>query len=167
MTINQWILSLGLLAAVTTSYGCSTRHRLVSNTEQQMAQQVLHAAKNRSFCIGVQWMKPLRGMSQQVNYGYDLTVNGDQVVSYLPYVGEVYQAPYGGGKGLNFTGTLTDYTVQQLNASTTRIDFKVRNDEDTYHYYIDLYSNGKAVIDVNANHRDAISYSGELTTRAQ
>ena len=42
------------------------------------------------------------------------------------------------------------------------IEFNVRNDEDFFHYRIDLFNNGKAVIDVIARDRDAISFDGEM-----
>jgi hypothetical protein len=42
------------------------------------------------------------------------------------------------------------------------IEFDVNNQEDFYHYRIDLFTNGKAVIDVIAQDHDAISFDGEM-----
>jgi hypothetical protein len=89
-------------------------------------------------------------------------VDGDQVDSYLPYVGEAYRVPYGGGKGLNFQGKIEDYTMTKATTNRLVIEFNVTNEEDAYHYRIDLFTNGKAIIDVIARDRDAISFDGEM-----
>jgi hypothetical protein len=70
--------------------------------------------------------------------------------------------PYGGGKGLNFKGHIDHYQMLQTTSNRYVIEFDVNNDEDTYHYRIDIFSNGKAIIDVIARDRDAISFDGEM-----
>lgn len=146
-----------LLIACRTSDGLTKAERA-----QLVAQQVVTALENCHYTIAVDWMKPLGGMSRRVNSNYELKVNGDEVDSYLPYVGEAYRLPYGGGKGLNFKGTIENYSVTQVTSNRYVIEFNVRNDEDYYHYRIDLFNNGKAVIDVLGRDRDAISFDGEM-----
>jgi len=150
-----------LLTVVLTA--CSTQSR-VARAERQaaMAAYVSNALEQRDFTISIDRMKPLHGMPKQVSYGYELTVKGNTVNSYLPYVGEVYRVPYGGGVGLNFTGEIQDYAVEYPSSDLTRITFTVTNDEDTYTYRVDIYSNGKAIVDVYAYHRTAISFDGEV-----
>jgi hypothetical protein len=107
-------------------------------------------------------MKPLGGMPRHVTSNYELKINGDEVDSYLPYAGEAYRLPYGGGKGLNFKGKLQGYSVTQTTSNRYVVEFDVINEEDAYHYRIDMFTNGKAIIDVIARDRDAISFDGEL-----
>ena len=107
-------------------------------------------------------MKPLGGMPRHVSSNYELTVNGDEVVSYLPYVGEAYRLPYGGGKGLNFKGTIENYTINYLTSNRVHIEFTVTNVEDSYYFRIDVFNNGKSIIDIIARDKDAISFDGEM-----
>jgi len=169
MTLKKTIISLLfiiVLAGVMTS--CSTGDK-VARAERQaaIARQVSDAIMNRDFTVSVRWMKPLYGQPKQVSYGYELTVQDTTVISYLPYIGEAYNVPYGGGKALNFTGETYDYTVQQVSHDLSRIIFTVTNDEDTYLYQVEVFSNGKATIDVYARQRNPISFEGEMVFKNQ
>jgi hypothetical protein len=107
-------------------------------------------------------MKPLGGVPRQVNSDYELKVNGEELDCYLPYIGRAYRLPYGGGKGLNFKAPIQDYSIQQLTSNRSQIEFTVRNDEDVYLFRIDVFDNGKSIIDIMAQDRDAISFDGEM-----
>lgn len=142
---------------------CNTGNRLAKAERQaEISRQVLASVEARQFTIAVDWMKPLRGMAKHLSYGYELKLNGEELDSYLPYVGEAYRVPYGGGKGLNFKASVYNYSCVQSNANSYLIEFDVANEEDVFHYKIDLFSSGKALIDVWARERDAISFQGEM-----
>ncbi len=127
-----------------------------------MAQQVQDALDARHYTIAVDWMKPLGGVPRQVNSDYELKVNGEELDCYLPYIGRAYRLPYGGGKGLNFKAQIQNYSIQQLTSNRSQIEFTVRNDEDVYRFRIDVFDNGKSIIDIMAQDRDAISFDGEM-----
>ena len=77
-------------------------------------------------------------------------------------MGEAYRLPYGGGKGLNFKATIYNYSLTMAGDKCYLIEYDVTNDEDTFHYRINIFTNGKAIIDVWARDRDSISFQGEL-----
>ena len=142
---------------------CGTSNSLTkAEREAQIVQMVQAALDQGNYTIAVDWMKPLGGMPRHVSSNYMLKVIGEEVDSYLPYVGEAYRLPYGGGKGLIFKGKITDYMVTRPTSNRYTIEFNVNNDEDTYHYRIDMFTNGKAIIDVYGHDRDAISFDGEM-----
>ena len=55
-----------------------------------------------------------------------------------------------------------NYNTTQMTSNRYMVEFDVTNDEDVYHYRIDVFSNGKAIIDVIGRDHDAISFDGEL-----
>ena len=60
-----------LLVLLTT---CSTGNQLAKSERQaQVARQVQASLDSRQYTIAVDWMKPLRGMSKRLNYGYELS----------------------------------------------------------------------------------------------
>ena len=152
---------LALMAAALMACG-SANSLAKAEREAQIAQQVEAALEAGHYTIAVDWMRPLGGMSRHVNSNYELKINGDEVDSYLPYVGEAYRLPYGGGKGLNFKGEIMNYRIARTTNNRFLIEFDVNYDEDVYHYRIDIFTNGKAIIDVIGQDRDAISFDGEL-----
>lgn len=157
------VVSLVLVLVVVMLASCGTSSGLSKAEQQaQLTQQVVAAVESRQFKIAVEWMKPLGWQPQYVTSNYELKIDGDEVDSYLPYVGEAYSLPYGGGKGLIFEGQMEHYSMTKTAADRMVIEFDVRNEEDSYHYRIDLFTNGKAIIDVLARDRDSISFEGEM-----
>ena len=80
----------------------------------------------------------------------------------MPYIGEAYRVPYGGGKGLNFTAKIENYSINYLTSNRSHIEFTVNNGEDVYLFRIDVFNNGKSIIDIIAQDHDAISFDGEM-----
>lgn len=146
-----------LLTACGTSDGLTKPER-----EALVTRQVQEGLDTRHYTIAVDWMKPLGGMARHVTSNYELKVNGDEVDSYLPYIGEAYHLPYGGGKGLNFKGKIENYSITYPTSNRSHIEFMVNNGEDVYHFRIDVFNNGKSIIDIIPQERDAITFDGEL-----
>ena len=92
-------------------------------------------------------------------------MKGDTLISYLPYFGRVYWVPYGGGKGLNFMVTISSYEEWEKKNGLRHIEIGLKNEEDTYLYTIEVFSNGSATIDVMARQREQISYTGEMDVK--
>ena len=155
--------SLFVLMMMVLLSSCGSTNSLTkAEREAAMAQQVQDALDARHYTIAVDWMKPLGGVPRQVNSDYELKVNGEELDCYLPYIGRAYRLPYGGGKGLNFKAQSQNYSIQQLTSNRSQIEFTVRNDEDVYRFRIDVFDNGKSIIDIMAQDRDAISFDGEM-----
>ena len=89
-------------------------------------------------------------------------MRNDSLFSYLPYFGRAYNIPYGGGKGLNFSERISNYQESQAKNGLRMIDIDLQNEEDTYHYTIEVYDNGSSSITVMSRQRERISYSGEM-----
>lgn len=70
--------------------------------------------------------------------------------------------PYGGGKGLNFIGQITAYEAFQVKAGLYRVIMGVYNDEEEYRYFLEVFENGRATLDISSYNRDPISFMGEM-----
>lgn len=151
------LVTLTLLVSCGTSSGLTKAER-----EAAVTRQVQEGLDSRHYTIAVDWMKPLGGVPRHVSSNYELKVDGDDVDSYLPYVGEAYRVPYGGGKGLNFKGKIENYTITYPTSNRSHIEFMVNNGEDVYYFRIDVFDNGKSIIDIIAQDHDAISFDGEM-----
>jgi hypothetical protein len=67
--------------------------------------------------------------------------------------------------GLNFEESVLSYKESKPKSNKyTQIDIDVRTREDSYHYMIEIYDSGEAMIRVRSMNRDPISFDGTMTT---
>ena len=142
--------------------GCASL-RLTPEEQARIAEQVQINLDNRTFVIDVDQMNPRRGPSQHVS-NYSIKIDGDKIISNLPYFGQAWNLPYGGGKGLTFEAKISDYIETFEKAGRRRIVLATNNGEDLLVYTIDVFDNGKADIDLRSRNREPISYIGNMVT---
>lgn len=152
-----------IITAAIILVACATTDRQQNDRKrQEKAEMISKAVSNRDFTISVRTAHPARGMSVPLTADFDLKVKGDSVVSYLPYFGRAYNVPYGGGKGLNFSGVTEDFKITQPKRDRKHVEFSVKNDEDTYKFDIDVFDNGSVSVGVMSQQRERISFNGEI-----
>jgi len=154
------------LAIVLVLVSCATSGETAARKKmekQEMARKVNEAITNRHFKVNVNMVLPMGGSPISPSTLYSVTIAGDSINSYLPYFGRAYDIPYGGGKGLNFEGTIGQYS-HGVNArkGEHQVTLYVENEEDIYRYDFSIFDNGSASIDVIARKRNPISYTGYL-----
>lgn len=150
------IAAVAMLTAIT---ACQS----VQTTELSAAQQqaVMTLAASKHYKINIESMTPLRAVSRIVSTGFSLEVKGDTLITYLPYFGRAYRASSASDKGLNFTEHIRSYDIRTMKSGAEAI-IKVRNEEDTYIFRIELRANGHATIGMQAQQRDWVSYEGYI-----
>ena len=161
--MKKWILPL--LAAVLAVSACGvlspeTREERIAR-EAQEAQIVHQAVETGDFTIDIDRMYPIRGTSKMVN-SYYIKVKDNVLISHLPYIGQAWRVPYGGGHGLNFDAPVLNYNVVQNRRDGYEIRIFVKTDEDEHLYLLTLFDNGRASLDVQSGNRDRISFSGQM-----
>lgn len=101
---------------------------------------------------------------------YSLKISQDEVKSALPYYGRAYGVPYGGGRGLFFSGVPEEYSDLVSKPGQRKISFKVRTDEDLFIFNVAIDfpedesgdREATAFITVSSGQRQSISYRGRV-----
>lgn len=161
--MKKWILPL--LAAALTVSACGvlsgeTREEKVAR-EAREAQMVVDNLQNADFTIDIDRMYPLRGTSQHVS-NYSVSVKDGVLDSHLPFIGQAWRVPYGGGHALNFKADIGSYNVAKTRKDGYEVRIYVKTDEDEHLYLLTVFNNGRASLEVQSGNRDRISYSGEM-----
>ena len=160
MKTNKLILLWLICLTVAMPTTAQNRNEKKERTERAVKEAI--AAKQ--YKINVDRMQPMRGGSRNLTTNYTLEIRNDSVFSYLPYFGVAYNAPYGGGKSLNFNASITGYTTRALKKGKIQIDFKTRSDEDNYEYRLTIFPDGSTSIHVQPMNKQSISFTGEMDT---
>ena len=130
--------------------------------EEQKAKEIKEMIENGRFTIEVDRALPMGGRTVHLTTPYSLEMRGDSAISYLPYFGRAYSLPYGGGDGMRFEESITDYQSTFDKKGTARIKFVARTKEDTFRFDVQVFSNGSAIISVTPTNRQNITYQGCL-----
>lgn len=156
---NRFLMVLGvvLLLGVQPFFAQSKAER--AEKEKQVVKELL---ESKQYIIEVDRAIPMSGRSRHLTTNYTLEIKGDSVNSYLPYFGQAYSVPYGGGKGLIFEAPVSDYRLSFNKKGVAQIHFKSKTDEDNFTYSIEVFPNGSTTINVAPVNRQSISFYGEL-----
>ena len=152
-----------LSAAATACSSSRLTNEEKAQIETRRAEYIINSINSQQFTIEMDRVTPYRGISRSLSYGYLLAVKGDTIVSYLPYFGQAYSLPYGGGKGLNFQSTITALRQNHNNKKMlTTLHLFTTNEEDTYQYIVEIFDNGRSHVEVRSRLREAISFDGYM-----
>ena len=161
--MKKWILPL--LATVLAVSACGllsseTREERVVR-EAKEAKLVRQGLETGNFTIDIDRMYPLRGSSKMVS-NYSIKVKDGVLISHLPFIGQAWRVPYGGGHALTFDAPIVNYTVTRPRNDGYEVRIYVKTDEDEHLYRLTVFDNGRASLDVQSQNRDRISYSGQM-----
>lgn len=157
-----WIVGIVLLLA-----GQSLCAQTKKEKKEQKAKEVKELIESKRFTIDVNRAIPMGGRSLTLTSPYSLEMRGDSAISYLPYFGRAYTVPYGGGDGLRFEKSITDYLCSFNKKGTAQIQFRVKTDEDIYAFSVQIFSNGSASINVTPVNKQSITFYGELAPKKE
>lgn len=135
--------------------------------KEQKAKEIKEMIEGGRFTIEVDRALPMGGRSVNLTTPYSLEMRGDSAISYLPYFGRAYSLPYGGGDGMRFEESITDYQLTFDKKETAQIKFVARTKEDAFHFDVKVFSNGSATIGVTSANRQNITYQGELAPKKE
>lgn len=126
------------------------------------AATVKNIIESKNFVFKAEYVSPTGGRNRPLTSEYDLSVNRDKVVSYLPFFGRAYTAPINPAEGgIKFTSTKFDYTFSQKK-NKWEIHIKPRDVSDVQDMYMTVFDNGRASLRVNNTNRQNISFDGYI-----
>jgi Domain of unknown function (DUF4251) len=120
--------------------------------------------ESKRFTFLANEMIPQGGGSKQLDYGYDVRVTPDSVISFLPYFGRAYfDVPYNPTDGgIKFTSTNFDYKVVEKKKGGWEITIKPKDVKNLSRIVLYVSSNGYASLTVTSFNRDMITFYGNL-----
>ena len=124
---------------------------------------IRNMVNNKEFIFVADRVVPLRGRSRHLTSQYDVSVQKDSLVSYLPFFGRAYQAPANlSGGGIQFTSTNFSYEVHPGKKNSWIVIIQPHDDREVQELSFTILSNGSATCNVTSTNRDPISFYGRI-----
>ena len=153
--------ALLMVGCVTTYYDSDGKPVSKETMAQLKAAAVKAHLGEHRYRIFMDRMEPMRGPSIYLQDDWGIEVSGDSVGLFLPYVGRVYQIPYGRGGGLSLVSPLLSYKEEPIKGGR-RIFMTTRNDYESYQMVLEVFDNATASLLVNPSGKDAIRFTGVM-----
>ena len=148
---------------------CSICFFLLGCSQIAMAQKegddkkIADKVSSKNFVFVANSVTPMSGRLRILTSPYDVRVNADSVISYLPYFGKSTQAPLSSeDAGIMFTSTSFDYSSEAGKKRSWEVRIKFKDQKNTSHFSFIIYDNGEASLNVTSTFRDPISYRGYI-----
>lgn len=154
-----------ICAAVLTLAACGTTEKTTDKQEKQqrVSQAISDSITNQTYTINVNYVLPRRFPSRALTTTYTLRVQGDSVISYLPYLGVAYRSDYGSTESpLSFSAKINNYQTSRKGKDGWLVSFVTRNKDERILYQLNLFDNGRASVTVVPDNRESIDFTGEM-----
>ncbi len=159
--MKKWLLPVLTGLLMTLSCGVFRESPEVrAEREMREAAFVQERIPAADFKVRIDRMIPLRGMARTLSTPYSVQVKDGVLDSALPYFGQAWQVPYGGGHALNFKADILHYEYGMNRKGGYEIRIYVKTDEDEHIYSMTVFDNGSTSLDVQSRNRERISFTG-------
>lgn len=128
--------------------------------------EVQNLIQSKEYVFVAQSVLPLSGRSMNLTSLYNLKVNGDTIVSDLPYFGRAFVAPINPAEGgIHFTSTDFSYDVKNRKKGGWEISIIPKDAKDVRQLFLTISEDGYASLQVTSNNKQSIGYNGYVTSR--
>jgi hypothetical protein len=151
-------ITAGCLMLIVFTFG---QNKQPSKAEMK-AMEVENSIQSGRYEIAVNKANPMGGNVRHLTSDYSVRISGDSTYVFLPYFGRAYSAPLNGEGGIKVATIMDNYKIDFKERKGYSINYIAKGTDDTYRFSITIWTNGNATIHVSCNHRQAISYLGNL-----
>lgn len=156
------LLLLGWVVAATAQQDQLNRKERRELKQEQKKEEIKSLLENRTFIFVPTHAMPLGGGNIYLNHSFDAEVNGDTLISYLPFYGVAYRAEYGArNSAFDFTQPIDEFELNE-NRNGYRINFDVKNKMDYLTFNFQVSELGFATLNITSTNRQAMSFYGRI-----
>lgn len=152
-----------LLVVILLVFNTAWAQNKKKDREAKRTEEVKQLLNDRTYVFEATYMNPMRGGGKALTDSYDIHINRDSLISYLPYYGQATQAPMDPTKNaLEFTSTKFEYSVTTLKKGGWEITIVPKDNRDLQKIFLTVSTDGYATLRVSSTYRDPISFDGTI-----
>ena len=132
----------------------------------EQAEKVQKMVELQDYKFGAQRAIPMSGRTVHLTSEYDVRVSNDTIMAYLPYFGRAYVAPMDPSEGgIKFESRDFDYRIENAKKGGWVAYMTIKDARRRIDMILKISTNGSAVLSVNDDTRQTISFDGYVEER--
>jgi hypothetical protein len=148
------------------SFVSSNAQSSKSNKKEQKKAEIANIINTKSYVFEARSALPVNGRQINLTSEYDVRVNGDSVITFLPYFGRAFVAPMNPTEGgMRFTSIANSYNVKDRKKGGWDITILPSDAKDVRQMFLSVSEDGFANLSVISNNRQAIRFDGIVRTK--
>ena len=161
------ILIIGMLVLAFASTNAQetkkqTRKEKKAAREAKLVEQTKTVLENKAYVFEATQALPSGMRSKNLTSSYDVKIENDSIVCFLPYFGRAHTASYGASQSpMDFTQPIEDYNLEK-DKKGYLVKFDVSNKNDRLSFIFRIGETGSTSLSVNSTSRSSISYYGNI-----
>jgi len=137
-----------------------------NDKKEQKQAEIQKLVQSKKFVFVAQYVNPLGRGTRNLTSVYDVKLSKDTIISELPYFGRAYVATLNPSEGgINFTSTKFTYTIKEKKKGGWEISLSFTDSQDVRQMFFTVSEDGYASLQVTSNNREAIGFTGYITSR--
>ena len=133
---------------------------------QEQAEKVQKMVEAQNYYFIAQQAIPMSMRSINLTSEYDLCVNNNNVIAYLPYFGRAYTAsPDPEEGGIKFDSKDFDYRLENAKKGGWIVHFTIKDAKRRINMILHISTLGSASLSVNDDSRQTIKFNGYIEER--
>jgi hypothetical protein len=156
-------LVLAIIGADAQDSKKQTRKEKRAAKEAKKIKQTKSLLESKDYVFSATQALPSGMRSVNLDGSYDIKIEDDEVICYLPFYGRAYSASYGSGEGpFDFTLPVENYTLENEEKGGYLVKFNVHNKNDNINFIINIGNTGSASLIVTSTNRQSINFYGDI-----
>lgn len=145
-----------------------TRKELKAEKITLQKNEIKKLIENKSFVFEARTAYSSELGTKNLSSLYNVKVEKDSIYSYLPYYGRAYNVDYGSTESpMIFNVPVKELEIMKDNKKGYQVKVKVEKGMDNIVFSFNISEIGSATLTVTSNHRQVITYYGEIVEENQ
>ena len=144
------------------SFAQMTKKEVRQQKKEIKAIKINQLINQKQFIFKANSLTSNSGYNKTLSSNYDLILKKDSVMAYLPFWGKAYTSLFNDEGGIKFNEKMKEFQYDDLEKKGHNINFSVKTKDDTFHFNLNISTQGYANVIVTSNNKSRISYYGQI-----
>lgn len=130
--------------------------------EAAKIEEIKTALEEKDYVFVATQALPTGMRSVNLDGTFDVRIEGDEIICYMPFYGRAYSADYGSNEGpFDFEGVVENYEMETTKKGY-QVKFDTKKGNDNMNFIFEIGKTGSSTLSITSTNRQSITYYGDI-----